>query len=80
MTRQPARIPGTTSSRRALFLLPTIPDEASSGWKNGLAIRNAASTSGVCPDGGCRGRLAGPDEHGLLHIVFEHEADCGVAA
>ena len=77
MSRRP-RIPGTTSRSRALFVLPPIPDELDERVKDGLAIRNAASASGVCPSCGTTGELRGPDEHGLMHVVFEHEPGCGV--
>jgi hypothetical protein len=73
-----SRIPGTTSRPRALYLLPTIPDDAPEQHKNALAIRNAASASGVCPDCGATAELTGPDELGLLHLTFRHEHDCDV--
>jgi len=72
------RIPGTSARGRVLFLLPEIPDDAPEEFKNALAIRNAANVAGVCPECGARGELSGPDEHGFLHLTFEHEAGCGV--
>jgi hypothetical protein len=63
-----------------MFVLPEIHDAAPESWKNGLAIRNAASTSGVCPDCGTRGRIAGPDRDGIYHVIFEHEPDCSVVS
>ena len=63
---------------RAVYLLPSIPDDAPERWKNGVAIRNACATTGRCPDCRARGELRGPDERGLLHLVFEHENGCGV--
>ena len=63
---------------RALYLLPSIPDDAPTAWKNALALRNTCSTTGRCPDCGARGELTGPDERGLLHLTFRHEDDCGV--
>ena len=63
---------------RALYLLPEIPDDALTAWKNALAIRNACTTSGRCPDCHARGRLHGPDADGFLHLVFAHENDCAV--
>lgn len=77
MTRRP-RVPGMSAKPRALLLLPSIPDDAPETLKNGLAIRNAATTSGVCPDCGARGELRGPDKHGLLHLCFVHEDECAV--
>ena len=78
MTRRP-RVLGTTSKPfRALYLLAEIPDAAPEAIKNGLAIRNTATTSGVCPDRGARGKVRGPDALGFLHLVFEHEDGCGV--
>ena len=76
MSRQRPRIPGTPSRPRVLFVLPPIQDELDEATKDGLAIRNAASTSGVCPDCGAKGELEGPDEHGLLHLTFRHEDAC----
>ncbi len=53
---RPPRIPGT-SSGRTLYLLPGIPDNLDEETKNGLAIRNAASANGICPDCGTVGQL-----------------------
>jgi hypothetical protein len=79
MSRRRPRVPGTSSRPRGvLFVLPEIPDEAPERRKNGLAIRNAATTSGVCPDCGARGEIRGPDGQRFLHLVFEHEHGCGV--
>jgi hypothetical protein len=61
-----------------LFVLPEIPDDAPAPFKNGLAIRNAATTSGQCPDCCAHGEIAGPDRHGFMHLTFCHEAGCGV--
>jgi hypothetical protein len=73
------RIPGTSSRpRRALYLLPEIPDDAPDQLKNALGIRNACATEGVCPDCGARGEIHGPDEHGIMHLVFRHEDNCCV--
>jgi hypothetical protein len=75
------RIPGTTTSRAcALYQLPAIPDDAPERFKNALAIRNAATTSGACPDCGARGELTGPDRDGCLHLTFRHESHCEAAA
>lgn len=70
------RVPGMSAKPRVLFVLPEIPDDAPTAFKNALAIRNACMTEGRCPDCGADGELHGPDEHGLLHLVFEHEPDC----
>ena len=71
------RIPGTTAAPAALYLLPAIPDDAPEWFKNALALRNAASTSGICPDCGARGETSGPDAAGFLHLTFGHELGCG---
>ncbi len=78
MTRRPPRIPGMSARPRVLFVLPSIPDDAPTAFKNALAIRNACMTEGVCPDCRARGQLRGPDGHGLMHLVFAHENDCAV--
>lgn len=65
-----SRVPGI------YLLLPSIPDDLDERTKNALAIRNAATTSGVCPDCGARPYLTGPDRHGFLHLTFEHDEHC----
>lgn len=77
VSRRRPRIPGTTKPSRVLWLLPEIPDDAPAALKNALAIRNAANVAGVCPDCGACGEITGPDEHGFLHLTFEHEDGCG---
>lgn len=72
------RVPGTTSRGRVLYLLPEIPVDAPEPLKNALAIRNAASAAGTCPDCGARANLTGPDQQGFLHLTFLHEVRCGV--
>ncbi len=62
---------------RTLYVLPSIPDDLDPATKNALAIRNAATTSGVCPSCGARGELDGPDGLGFLHLTFRHEDNCG---
>jgi hypothetical protein len=69
-----ARIPGT--KRRTLFVLPSIPDDLPVETKNAIAVRNACSVRGRCPDCGAHGQLAGPDALGYLHLVFLHERGC----
>jgi len=69
------------TSRRALFLLPEIPDDAPVELKNALATRNACATEGVCPCCHAVGELYADDElQGVFHIVFAHEAWCVVHA
>jgi hypothetical protein len=80
MSRRPPRVPGMSSRPRTIYLLPSIPDELDERTKDGLAIRNAASASGVCPSCGATGDLRGPDDHGFMHLVFEHELVAGEAA
>ena len=63
---------------RAVYVLPSIPDDAPSRFKSALAIRNACAVEGRCPDCGARVELRGPDENGILHLTFEHEAGCAV--
>jgi hypothetical protein len=63
---------------RALYVLPSIPDGARQTVKNGLAIRNAASRTGRCPECGAQGELSGPDAAGLLHLTFRHDIGCRV--
>jgi hypothetical protein len=60
-----------------LYVLPSIPDDAPEELKNAVAIRNARAIEGLCPDCGVRGEITGPDEHGIMHLTFEHEAGCG---
>ena len=76
-----ARIPGMAARPRTfrpLYVLPPIPDTATTATKNGLAIRNAASRTGVCAGCGAQGDLSGPDAAGLLHLTFCHDTDCRV--
>lgn len=61
-----------------LFVLPEIADDLDVETKNALAIRNAASTSGRCPDCGAEPELYRDREHeGIWHAVFRHEPNCG---
>jgi hypothetical protein len=72
------RIPGTyRRNRRALFLLPSIPDDAPEALKNAIGLRNQCAVEGRCP--AC-GALPEPwrDEHGLDHLTFRHDEDCPV--
>jgi hypothetical protein len=73
------RVPGTSSKPlRVLYLLADIPDAAPADVKNPLALRNAAATSGVCPDCGAVGELHSDSLPGVFHLIFRHEDDCGV--
>ncbi len=76
MSKRP-RVPGMTRPARVLYVLPPIPDELDPATKNALAIRNAASTTGVCPSCGVRGEQTGPDCLGIFHLTFRHESWCG---
>lgn len=73
----PPRIPGIRG-KRVLYILPTIPDELDEATKDALAIRNACSVEGVCPDCGAVGEVE-PDteDEGIYHYTFRHEPRCG---
>ena len=71
-----SRIPGTRTGR-TLLVLPGIPDDLEPRLKNALAIRNAATTAGRCPDCGAEPDLYLDIHHaGVGHLVFRHEPDC----
>ena len=72
---RPRRIPGMRSDR-VLLVLPTIDDDLPANVKNALAIRNAASASGKCPDCGALGTIERVS-HGVYSVTFRHEPDCG---
>lgn len=72
-----SRISGTYARPWKLYLLPPIPEDVPAVFKNALALRNQASTAGVCPSCGARGELTGPDSSGFLHLTFRHEDSCG---
>jgi hypothetical protein len=77
VTRRPPRVPGTPGAPlRAVYVLPSIPDDAPEAYKQAVAIRNVASRTGVCPECGVRGELTGPDRHGIMHLTFLHEDEC----
>ena len=73
------RVPGTYRKRRSsvLYVLPSIPDDASADLKNALAIRNSCVTEGRCPACG-----AVPDldynQQGIDLLTFRHEKTCPV--
>lgn len=73
-----SRVPGTPDPRRrTLFVLPPIPDDASTRIKNSIAVRNAASVEGTYPECGVTAELYADTEHRLLfHAVFRHESWC----
>jgi hypothetical protein len=60
---------------RVLVVLPAIPDELDELTKNALAIRNQATTEGICPICGCTPNLH-LDRLGIPHLVFEHGDAC----
>lgn len=65
------------AQHRTLHLLPCIPDDAATGLKNDLAMRNEASTSGRCPGCGATVELSGPILPGtVVHAVFRHDDGC----
>ncbi|MDA8297422.1 MAG: hypothetical protein M0004_12700 [Actinomycetota bacterium] len=65
--------------RRALFVLPVIPDDAPVEVKDGLALRNTATMTGRCPACGAVAELAtDPCPGEMVHAVMEHETDCPV--
>jgi hypothetical protein len=68
-----------SGGRRVLFVLSSIPDDATPQIKNALAIRNAASRSGRCPS--CRAVVRveqlGPR---IYRGRFEHKPGCAVLA
>jgi hypothetical protein len=75
MSRRP-RIPGMR--KRTLFILPEIHDDDPPELKNALAIRNACTTEGRCPDCGAVGELnPDADYPGIFHYTFRHEPWCG---
>ena len=75
VTRRP-RIPGTRATR-VLYVLPAIPDELDEATKDALAIRNACTVEGRCPDCGAVGELHSDALDGLFHYTFRHEPWCG---
>ena len=65
--------------RRALYIGPSIPDEASAEMKSALALRNAANVAGRCPSCGARFRMVDDAATpGVRHLYMEHENDCPV--
>ncbi|MET7718562.1 hypothetical protein [Streptomyces sp. NPDC005407] len=72
---------------RAMVVQGVIPDDAPPRVKNGLALRRAANTTGVCPE--CNARLAVPNRAErrkavragrMLWAQMLHEEWCGVYA
>jgi hypothetical protein len=62
-----------------MFVLPSIPDDATTTVKNALAARNVCATEGRCPECGCVGHLE-PVEPRIFQVNFEHEPGCIVIA
>jgi hypothetical protein len=60
---------------RTVFVVPAIGDELDEQLKNGLAIRNEATVSGVCPACGARGEWR-PIEPGIWSVTFRHGPNC----
>lgn len=61
--------------RRALVVLPDLPEGQTPAFLDAIARRNAASVSGRC-ECGAEVRITGPDSSGVLHGVFEHADGC----
>ncbi len=58
-------------------MLPTIDDDLDVNTKNALALRNTASTSGICPSCGATAEVYADPEHAqVFHAVFHHESWC----
>ena len=63
--------------RRTLIVLPSISDDAPSSLKNGLAIRNQATTTGRCPACGATAKFDGPIRPGhVTHGYMAHDNGC----
>ena len=72
-----SRLPGMYRSKRALYVLAAIPDDAPPHLKKALAIRNACATQLRCPDCGAEPKLrAHPDSDRFFHASFHHEPGC----
>lgn len=64
---------------RVALIQPTIPDDAPTGRKQGLAARRTANATGQCPACGARMQMPNRAARRALRIpfaVFEHEDDC----
>ncbi len=73
--------------RRAMFVLPVIPEDATPDIREGLARRRLAALTGHCPCGSdsptlsrqqrrARERRQAKATTTALRAVFEHEHDC----
>jgi hypothetical protein len=73
--------------RRALYLLPVIPDDAPDPIREAIARRRLAALTGDCPCGvsgepltrqqrRARQRREAKRQTRLVQTVFEHEHDC----
>ena len=70
---------GTVGGKKALFVLPTIPDGAPPAVREGLARRRVAILTGRCPCGGRSGlnRAARRARRGkVVNAEFVHEGGC----
>ena len=73
-----SRVPGTyRRPAHVLYVLPSIPDDAPDGLKDGLAIRNVCMTEGRCPACGVTPTYS-VDDTGIGHLTFAHEDECRV--
>ena len=79
MSRKRPRVAPMFGARRdVLFVLPPIDDDLDAETKDALAIRNACSVAGRCPDCGTVGVVAAdPTIAGLNHVTFHHRDGCG---
>jgi len=63
--------------RRAVLVVPSIPDDAPPALKNGLGIRNRATATGTCPACGATAEIAGPIQPGrVTHVYMGHDGGC----
>jgi hypothetical protein len=68
---------GRRRNGRTLVVTPLIPDDASTELKNALAIRNAATRSGRCPNCGAVANLVTPPTlDGIGEARMAHEDGC----
>lgn len=76
MSRRHHRVPGTKQGG-VLYVLPSIPDCLDPEAMNAIAVSNACSVNGECPDCGAEAELhRDPILEQLAHVVFFHEPWC----